>query len=115
MLEGPRWKCWDHEPPLHRLARIKNTVDREETRAGQLKGVRGGRRAQTASYRKSKELGRGKGANEVGDLPNEASASPTSEAAGKELAIRTSQVNAVQRPKTDSTKESKEEATQQGE
>ncbi|KAK9107453.1 hypothetical protein Syun_023464 [Stephania yunnanensis] len=55
------------------------------------------------------------GANEIGDLPDEASASPASEVAGKELAIRTSQVNAAQRPKTDSTKESKEEATQQGE
>ncbi|KAK9104867.1 hypothetical protein Scep_021711 [Stephania cephalantha] len=100
---------------LARMARTKNTVSPEETRAEQLKGVRGGRRAQTNSYRKSKELGRGKGANEVGDLPNEASASPASEVAGKELAIRTSQVNAAQRPKTDSTKESKEEATQQGE
>ncbi|KAK9118029.1 hypothetical protein Scep_016122 [Stephania cephalantha] len=80
--------------------------------AEQLKGVRGGRRAQTASYRKSKELRRGKGANEVGDLPNEASASPASEAAVKELAIRTSQVNAAQRPKTDSIEESNEEGTQ---
>ncbi|KAK9166303.1 hypothetical protein Scep_001494 [Stephania cephalantha] len=61
---------------LEGMARTKNTVSREETGAEQLKGVRGGRRAQTASYRKSKELGRGKGANEVGDLPNEASASP---------------------------------------
>ncbi|KAK9118274.1 hypothetical protein Scep_016367 [Stephania cephalantha] len=61
------------------MARTKNTVSREETGAEQLKGVRGGRRAQTTSNGKSNELGRGKRANEVGDLPNEASASPASE------------------------------------
>ncbi|KAK9121951.1 hypothetical protein Syun_019568 [Stephania yunnanensis] len=100
---------------LEGVARTMNTFSWEETRAGQLKGVHGGRRTQSASYRKLKELGRGNRANEVGDLPNEASASPASEAVGKELAIRTSQVNAAQRPKADSTKKSKEEATQQGE
>ncbi|KAK9097898.1 hypothetical protein Syun_024943 [Stephania yunnanensis] len=97
------------------MARTKNTVSREETRAEQLKGVRGGCRAQTTSYRKSKELKQGKGANEIGDLPNETSASPASEAAGKEFTIYMSQINAAQRPKTDSTEENKEEATQQDE
>ncbi|KAK9094720.1 hypothetical protein Scep_026189 [Stephania cephalantha] len=61
------------------MARTKNTISREETGVEQLKGVRGGRIRIT-----------------------------TSEAAGKELAIRTSQVNAAQRLKTDSTDESEQ-------
>ncbi|KAK9082612.1 hypothetical protein Scep_029083 [Stephania cephalantha] len=82
---------------LEGMTHTKNTFSGEETGAEELKGVQGARRAQTTSYRKSKELGRGLGGG------------------GKELSIRTSQMNAAERPKTDSTEESKEEATQQGE
>ncbi|KAK9119003.1 hypothetical protein Scep_017096 [Stephania cephalantha] len=76
---------------LEGMARTKNTVSREEIGAQELKGMRGARRAQTALYRKSKELERGKSANKVGDLPNEASAAPGSNVLGKALAIWTSQ------------------------
>ncbi|KAK9107292.1 hypothetical protein Syun_023303 [Stephania yunnanensis] len=65
------------------------------------------------SYRKSKELGWVKGANEVSGLPDEASVAPRSEVAGKELAIRTSQMNAVERSSSKSIEESKEKTTQQ--
>ncbi|KAK9083865.1 hypothetical protein Scep_030336 [Stephania cephalantha] len=47
------------------MTRTKNTVSQKETGTQELKGARGARRAQTTSYRKSKELGRGKGANEL--------------------------------------------------
>ncbi|KAK9132878.1 hypothetical protein Scep_012406 [Stephania cephalantha] len=59
------------------MARTHNTVSREEIGAQEMKGARAGRRAQSASYRKSKELRRAK-ASVAGDFPNEASTAPAS-------------------------------------
>ncbi|KAK9132583.1 hypothetical protein Scep_012111 [Stephania cephalantha] len=61
------------------MARTKTTCSGDDTRAP--KGNRPGRRAQTVSYRKSKELGRK--ANDV----DEGSGASTSDVQGRELSF----------------------------
>ncbi|KAK9163361.1 hypothetical protein Syun_004263 [Stephania yunnanensis] len=81
---------------LERMARTKNTVMGEEIEAQESKGARGARKSQIASQKNMEEFGSDERANEVGDLHNEAFAASGSNVVGKELAIRTSQVNLVE-------------------
>ncbi|KAK9145780.1 hypothetical protein Sjap_005683 [Stephania japonica] len=98
------------------MARTKRTEDVKKAKEARKNeevnkktaenGKRVGRRAQTASYKKSKELGRTKGDSELYD---DASATPEK----RELAIRSSQVISTEVSSPKSSEEDQEKAQDQ--
>ncbi|KAK9123427.1 hypothetical protein Sjap_013029 [Stephania japonica] len=94
------------------ITHTKKIVSWEEAGAQQLKGARGGRRAQTVFYKELKELGQFTGDREL-DLHDEASATLASYLVGWKLAIRKSQVTLVEQSLSELTEDDREEVQEQ--
>ncbi|KAK9155007.1 hypothetical protein Sjap_002487 [Stephania japonica] len=98
------------------IARSKKPVTREET--GNTVGLRSGcrgRRPQTASYRKSKELARATNASDVAEVHDETSAVNASATAtvGREIELHKSQVTTAETSSSDSIEEEQDESQEQ--
>ncbi|KAK9118148.1 hypothetical protein Scep_016241 [Stephania cephalantha] len=100
--------CLIDDPHLFGMARTKTTEaskKSEQEKENTAKSEQVGRRAQTTSYRKKKELRRGvRSSKKDCDLNDGAVATQPSDLAGQQLAIRMSQTTAVEPYFSEATK-----------
>ncbi|KAK9088843.1 hypothetical protein Scep_027925 [Stephania cephalantha] len=93
--------CLIDDPHLLGMARTKTAEapeNSEQEKENTAKSEQVGRKTQTTSYKKEKELRRGVGSSKKDcDLNDEAVATQASNLAGQQLAIRMSQATAVER------------------